>query len=84
MSEVAHKWFQIGIQLGVPRYKLKEFEKDSEPLSAVVDYWLKGNVEDVPVSWKFVVEALECVGEKGLANTISKKYCQGGGENKGL
>ena len=76
LSQVAHNWFKIGIQLGVPRHKLKEFEKDSDPLSAVVDYWLKGNVEDVLISWKSVMKALECVEEKGLAKMISKKYCE--------
>ena len=85
LNQAAHTWFKIGIQLGVPRHKLKEFEKDSDPLSAVVDYWLKGNVKDVPVSWKPIVEALEYVGEMSLADTIRMKYCkQGSGEDEGL
>ena len=75
---VAHKWFKIGVQLDVPRHKLKEFEKEDDPLSAVIDYWLNGNVEGVPVSWRSIVAALESshVGEIGRANRISMKYCQ--------
>ena len=77
LGEVAHNWFKIGVQFGVPRHKLKEFEKEDDPLSAVIDYWLNGNSK-VPVSWRSVVAALESshVGETGLASTIKKKYCQ--------
>ena len=78
LGRVACKWFKIGIQLGIPRGKLKEFEKEDDPLSAIIDYWLSGNVgEDDPVSWRSIVAALESshVDEPGLANRISKKYC---------
>ena len=77
LGEVAHKWFKIGVQLSISRGKLKEFENEADPLSAVIDYWMNGNVEEVPVSWRSVVAALESshVGETGLANSISRKYC---------
>ena len=77
LGEVAHKCFKIGVQLGIPRHILKEFEKEDDPLSAVIDYWLNGNVEGVPVSWRSIVAALESshVWETGLANKVSKKYC---------
>ena len=78
LGNIQHKLFKFGIQLGIPHGKLKEFEKEADPLSTVVDYWLNGNVKGVPVSWKSVVEALESshVDESGLANSISKKYCK--------
>ena len=78
LGEVSHKCFKIGVQLGIPRHILKEFEKEIDPLSAVIDYWLNGNIEGVPVSWRYVVAALESshVGEIGRANRISTKYCQ--------
>ena len=79
LGEVAHNWFKIGVQLGISHGKLKEFEKEVDPLSAVINYWLSDNVEDteVPVSWKSIVAALKSsyVGETGLANKISSKYC---------
>ena len=78
LGEISGKRFKIGIQLGISHSKLKEFEREDDPLSAIVNFWLRGNVEGVPVSWKSIVEALKSkhVGETGLASTISKKYCQ--------
>ena len=75
---VRNKWWVIGLELQVPFHKLKEFEQESEPFAAIIDYWLKGNVEDVPVTWRSVVAVLEStsVDEKGLAWTIINKYCQ--------
>ena len=88
LSEISSKRFKIGIQLGISHSQLKEFEQEDDPLSAIVNFWLRGNVESVPVSWKSIVEALKSkhVGETGLANMISKKYCQEEerGEIKGL
>ncbi len=81
------KWFEVGIQLGIPRNKLLEFKEDRDPLSAVVDYYLKENVLDSTdtVSWQSIVNALESdyVGEPGLAEKIRKKYCPGEDTAKG-
>ena len=76
LKEVTHKSFKIGVLLGIPVCKLKEFKKEDDPLAEAVDYWLNGNVEGVPVSWRSVVEALKSSGETGLAKRIEKKYCQ--------
>ena len=76
LKEVTYKWSKIGVQLGIPKYKLKEFKKEDDPLGEAVDYWLIGNVEGVPVSWRSVVEVLKSSGETGLAKRIKKKYCQ--------
>ncbi len=81
LVRIETKWFRIGIQLGIPRSKLEKFKKDEDdPLSAVVDYWLQGNITESvsPISWNSIVAALksEYVGEPGLAEKISKKYCE--------
>ena len=34
LKEVTYKWFEIGVQLGIPHYKLKEFQKEDNPLTA--------------------------------------------------
>ena len=80
MGEVVYKWFKIGVQLGIQRGKLMEFGELDDPLSAVVDNWLRGNVESVPVSWDSIVTVLKTthVGEPALAERISRKYCQQG------
>lgn len=77
LSGVDYKWLKIGVQLGIPRSMLMIFKREDDPLVAAIDYWLNGNVEDVPLSWKSVVTALNSkhVGEPGLAKKISKKYC---------
>lgn len=74
---VEYKWFQIGIQLGISRHKLKEFEKEHDPLAAVVDYFLCGNITGSNPSWKSLLEALmtKHVDESGLAKRLSIKYC---------
>ena len=80
LGDVETKWFKIGVQLGIPRSKLQEFKKDEDPLSAVVDYWLRGNVTEsvTPISWATIVKVLKSkyVGEPGLAEKINKDYCQ--------
>ena len=72
-----HKWFQIGIQLGIPHHILRQFSNENDPLSAALDYWLKGNVVESNL-WKSIVAALEStfVDEPLFANEISRKYCQ--------
>ena len=76
LAEVENKFIKIGVQLGIPRYKLMEFKKDDDPLSAMIDYWFSGNVEGVHVSWQSIVDALQTsyVGESGLAEKIIEKY----------
>ena len=75
LTPVNHKWHRICIQLGIPNNKLREFEKNGDPLVASLDYWLNGNT-DVPITWESVVAALESpsVGELGQAKVLKKKY----------
>ena len=77
LGEIKHKWLEVGIQLGISRSKLMEFKREEDPLSAAIEYWLKGNVENVPISWATVIKALESshVGEGGLAAAVRKKAC---------
>ena len=76
LGVVTYKWYQIGVQLGIPYHKLKEFEEERDPLVATIHYWLNGNVEGVSISWSSIVTALKSshVGESGLANKMKKKY----------
>ena len=76
LATVKYKWFSIGVQLGIPRHKLKEFEKEANPLVETVDYFLRGNVEGVPLSWDSIVTALKSsfVLEPALARRIQRMY----------
>ena len=80
LGELQHRWHDLGIALGVPEHKLKEFESSASPFSAMISYWLKGNCEGVPISWETVVKTLQTpiIGEFGLAKTIQAKYCAEG------
>lgn len=75
LGGISYKWFKIGVQLGIPFNTLKEYEKEDDPLSAVIDYWLKGNVsnEDCPISWQTLVTVLSSIGELGLAKQIMQQ-----------
>ncbi len=87
LGEVKHKAYEIGVQLGVSRGKLMLFKQDGgDLLSAEIDYWLRGNIPDVPVSWNAIVAALESeyVGEPACAKEIRTKYCQESKHEKGL
>ncbi len=83
---VKHKLVQISVQLGIPLNKIKEFKKEDDPLSEVIDYWLKGNVKGVPLTWKSIVKALESthVDEEALAERIKKTYCHNEGDEQEL
>ncbi len=74
MDVVKYKWFKIGLQLGIHYHKLQEFKKEEDPLAAVIDYWLKGNVEKYPLTWESIVIALKSI-ESGLAKRLKRKYC---------
>ena len=77
LAKVKFKWRNIGMMLNVPYHKRKEFEDEKNPLVEIINYWLNGNVKDVPVTWRSIVAALESdsVDEKGLAKAIADKYC---------
>ena len=81
LEGVRTKWFEIGIGLGIPQTKLLEFKEESDPLSAMVGYWLMGSATEFggkPMSWNAIVEVLRShdVGEPGLAEQISRELCQ--------
>lgn len=78
VATVAHKWFEIGTQLGVPHHKLKEYEREDDPLSSTFHYLLSnGTVGGAPLTWRHLVEALESdhIGENDLAMFITNKHC---------
>ena len=77
LSQVEDKAYKIGIQLGIPRSKMLIFKKEDDLLSAAIDYWLRGNVPDVPPTWESLVAALHSkqVGETGLSKAIAITYC---------
>jgi hypothetical protein len=78
LGSVIDKWFQIGIQLGLSEFKLRQIRADCHTVhmcfTEVISFWLNGNTK-VAVSWESLVEVLESsfVDEKGLASSLREK-----------
>lgn len=69
LGSVEHKSHKIGVMLGIPHHNLEMFRKDDNPLSAIANFWLCGNVEGAEISWKSIAKALgsSFVGEPALS-----------------
>ena len=78
LKTIKSKWYDFGINLGVPRDKLCGFKDEINPLSEVLGYWCAGNISSMPVTWVTIVAILRETEEPGLANKIENKYCQTG------
>lgn len=63
----------------MPYHKLKEFEKDNDPLLSTFHYLLSNGTPEGPITWTYIVKALnsDSVDEPGLAKFISDKFCNG-------
>ena len=78
LHPVCPKWYNIGVQLDVPTFQLKNIEKKTsdsmDQLRDTLDYWMSN---DPSPSWRHLVDALKApsVGEKRLAEEIKEKYC---------
>ena len=78
MHSVSYKWYNIGVQLEVPTFQLKNIEKKAsdsmDQLRDTLDYWMSN---DPSPAWRHLVDALKApsVGENWLAGEIEKKYC---------
>ena len=78
LHSVCPKWYNIGVQLEVPTFQLKNIEKKSsdlmDQLRDTLDYWMSN---DLSPSWRNLVDALKApsVGENRLAKEIEEKYC---------
>ena len=78
LHSVQHKWYSIGLQLGVAEFQLKLIEAEihsvERQMVAMLDHWLAYTT--VP-SWKALVDALKAptVGEGRLAKELEERYC---------
>ena len=78
LHSVCPKWYNIGVQLEVPTFQLKNIERklsDSmDQLRDTLDYWMNN---DSSASWRHLVDALKTpsVGANRLAEEIEENYC---------
>ena len=74
-------WYQLGLKLGVPDYKLDEiqrnhpFEGCSRWKLEALKLWLQLTPN---ASWMNIVRALQQIGERTLAKRIRQKYLRRG------
>ena len=79
LHSVCPKWYNIGVQLEVPTFQLRNIESklnDSmDQLRDMLDFWISN---DPSPSWRCLVDAMEApsVGEKQLAKEMERKYCE--------
>ena len=79
LVHISHKWYYLGIQLGLEEkldnIKVDHPEKSQHCLSEILSTWLK---IDPRATWHTLCAALhsETVGEKNLANHLEAKYAQ--------
>ena len=70
------RWHTLGIQLGMTEDEIKEIEQDhpgdtARRRTAMLDKWLK---KQTSPSWESIIDALENMSEKRLANKLRNKY----------
>ena len=76
----SNRWYEIGLHLLVPLWKLATIEKEEktclEQLIKALEYWQKnGNLKTGNLfSWKTVVEVLRKIENNHLAEMIEAKY----------
>ena len=80
LHSVCHKWFRIGLLLGVPTFRLEIIMTDrlstEERMLTMLGYWMSNGTDPLP-SWEVLVNALKAptVGESGLAWALEERYC---------
>ena len=79
LHSVCPKWYNIGVQLEVPTFQLRNIERKTndsmDQLRDMLDFWMSNNPSP---TWRCLVDAMEApsVGEKQLAKEIERKYCE--------
>ena len=74
LKAIRSRWYNFGINLGVPKDVLDGYKGNDNSLSDVIGYWHDGNVG--PVTWDSIVVALKLTEAKRLAKEIEAEYCR--------
>ena len=73
-DEVTDKWFDLGIHLEIPDYKLKEIHQENEDVEdckrEMILIWKQWYIP----TWKAMVNALAQIDMQSLAIKIASKY----------
>ena len=78
LTPVKHKWYEIGIQLGMSNEELNVLQQKSgdHEFHEMLEIWLRGGA-GVPTTWLSVVEALKSpdVGKPELGLELQRCHC---------
>ena len=76
LASVKHKWFEIGIQLGMSNEDLKRLPDHGHQLHEVLEIWLRGGTTVLPI-WSSLADALKSpdVDKSELGEAIQRQYC---------
>ena len=77
-TKAADKWEDIGVLIRISDGQLKQIRTDNASnsrscLREMLRTWLSR--VDPPPSWSAIIEALEDLGDEGLAAHLRSKYC---------
>ena len=68
-------WFQFGIHLGIPHYKLSIIKADNQGVEeckrVMLQWWLDNCLE---AKWSLIVQALVKAGKRVLAHEIALEH----------
>ena len=73
VRDVSASWCELGRELSISSNRRIHLKQDTSlsndtRLEMVLEFWINGETE--PVTWQTLVEALEGIGQKGLANKV--------------
>ena len=81
LTEISHKWFEIGIYLEVPNYHLQSIQTCNnddviQQLYAVLDFWKNNPKPTKLYTWQTIVSCLHSciVSDKILTSKIEQQY----------
>ena len=80
LIETSHKWFEIGIYLEVPNFRLQYFRTRNcdviQQLYDVLDFWKNNPKPTKPYTWQTIVSCLRSriVSDERLASEIEQRY----------
>ena len=81
ISQVAHKWFLIGIKLGMSGEQLEEIQENSNDipdrcLGNLFYEWEQNPHKDKPFTWGTLLQVLKSVkvGEESLAKKLEEHF----------
>ena len=84
LESVAHRYCELGIQLGIPLYKIRALEDRyrytsgvERMLTEIVDWWLRqGKPGSDDQRWGEIVKILERLNERKLARKLHVRYIE--------